>query len=144
MQSGFGEEMSKNRSSQSEVASAPQRAVLIRRLRSEHTLTRRRSRDCAAAGGMSARASAQTSIVRTGERPNAFCLLVKEFACRAKLTDVGKRQILSFHVAGDIPDVQSLFLRTGRRTIKVSLHNASDFAIGDKITRSCSPSIYNT
>ena len=33
------------------------------------------------------------------------------FACRYSLTDEGKRQILSFHISGDIPDLQSLHLR---------------------------------
>ena len=53
---------------------------------------------------------AQSAIVREGERPTQSCLLIEGFACRSKTTDVGKRQILSIHIAGDIPDLQSLHL----------------------------------
>jgi CRP-like cAMP-binding protein len=49
-------------------------------------------------------------LVRDGDRPSECCLIVEGFACRYKLTEEGKRQILSFHMAGDIPDLQSLFL----------------------------------
>src|SRR5256714_9708 len=54
---------------------------------------------------------AQAAIVREGERPNQCCLLVDGFACRSKVTDLGKRQILSIHIPGDIPDLQTLHLR---------------------------------
>jgi len=37
-------------------------------------------------------------------------LLIEGFACRSKTTDAGKRQILSIHIPGDIPDLQSLHL----------------------------------
>jgi len=53
-----------------------------------------------------------TAIVRTGDRPKTCCLVMKGFACRSKVSHAGKRQILSFHVPGDIPDLQSLFLKT--------------------------------
>jgi len=52
----------------------------------------------------------QAVIVREGEKPTQCCLLVEGFACRSKTTDVGKRQILSVHIPGDIPDLQSLQL----------------------------------
>lgn len=51
-----------------------------------------------------------TAIVREGERPTQCCLLVDGFACRSKTTDAGKRQILSVHIPGDVPDLQSLHL----------------------------------
>jgi CRP-like cAMP-binding protein len=53
---------------------------------------------------------AHTAIVREGERPTQSCLLIDGFACRSKTTDAGKRQILSIHIPGDIPDLQSLHL----------------------------------
>jgi len=55
-------------------------------------------------------AGPRSSIVREGERPVQCCLLVEGFACRSKTTDAGKRQILSIHIAGEIPDLQSLHL----------------------------------
>ena len=54
--------------------------------------------------------AAATVIVHEGERPSRCCLVVDGFLFRAKTTEDGKRQILSFHVPGDIPDLQSLHL----------------------------------
>ena len=54
---------------------------------------------------------AQAAIVREGERPSQCCLLIDGFACRSKVTDAGKRQILSIHIPGDVPDLQSVHLR---------------------------------
>src|SRR5688500_5137854 len=50
-------------------------------------------------------------IVREGDRPAECCLVVEGFTCRYKFTDEGKRQIFSFHIPGDIPDLQSLHLK---------------------------------
>ena len=49
-------------------------------------------------------------IVHDGERPQDCCIVIEGFAFRSKMTRAGKRQILSVHVPGDIPDLQSLFL----------------------------------
>jgi len=53
---------------------------------------------------------ADTDIVRQGDRPAECCLMLDGFACRYQTTDEGRRQILSFHIPGDIPDLQSLYL----------------------------------
>ena len=50
------------------------------------------------------------TVIQDGERPNQCCLVVEGFAVRSKLTSGGRRQILSVHIAGDIPDLQSLHL----------------------------------
>src|SRR3954465_8135283 len=47
-------------------------------------------------------------LVREGDRPHECCLILDGFAYRYKLTETGKRQIFSFHIPGDIPDLQSL------------------------------------
>src|SRR4051794_24485258 len=49
-------------------------------------------------------------LVREGDRPSECCLILDGFAYRYKLTETGKRQIFSFHIPGDIPDLQSLHL----------------------------------
>ena len=49
-------------------------------------------------------------IVSTGDRPSSCCLIADGFVLRAKSTTGGKRQILSIHQPGDIPDLQSLYL----------------------------------
>src|SRR4051812_46473541 len=49
-------------------------------------------------------------IVRDQDRPSQCCLIIEGFACRYKILPRGKRQIYSFHIPGDIPDLQSLHL----------------------------------
>jgi CRP-like cAMP-binding protein len=51
-------------------------------------------------------------IVRDGDKPSQCCLLLSGWACRYRIVSEGKRQIFSFHVAGDIPDLQSLHIHT--------------------------------
>jgi CRP-like cAMP-binding protein len=55
---------------------------------------------------------ADQDIVREGDRPSRSCLLIEGFACRYNMTHDGKRQILFFHVPGEIPDLQSLHIHT--------------------------------
>lgn len=52
------------------------------------------------------------TVISDGERPNQCCLVVEGFAVRSKTTSTGRRQILSVHIPGDIPDLQSLHLHT--------------------------------
>jgi CRP-like cAMP-binding protein len=49
-------------------------------------------------------------IVRVGDRPSRCCLILSGFAATIKMTVDGKRQIVSFNIAGDVPDLQSLHL----------------------------------
>jgi CRP-like cAMP-binding protein len=54
--------------------------------------------------------AADQDVVCEDDTPSECCLIVEGFACRYNITDEGKRQIHSFHIAGDIPDLQSLHL----------------------------------
>jgi CRP-like cAMP-binding protein len=56
--------------------------------------------------------SPRQDIARDGDRPTQCGLIVEGWACRYKLLSQGKRQILSFHIPGDIPDLQSLHIHT--------------------------------
>jgi CRP-like cAMP-binding protein len=47
-----------------------------------------------------------------GEQPSVVCLMVEGIACRYKISADGKRQIMSFHLPGDVPDLHSLFVNT--------------------------------
>lgn len=49
-------------------------------------------------------------IVREGDRPTRSCLVIEGFVCASKTTGDGDRQIASFYIPGDIPDLQSLHL----------------------------------
>lgn len=51
---------------------------------------------------------ARTAIVTEGQTISECCLLTEGFACRHKLSRDGGRQIVSFHMPGDILDIQHL------------------------------------
>jgi CRP-like cAMP-binding protein len=53
---------------------------------------------------------ADQNIVREGDRPSRCCLVLEGVACTTKFTGDGNRQIMNFHISGDIPDLQSLHL----------------------------------
>ena len=50
------------------------------------------------------------TILRDGGRTNECCLIVDGFCVRSKTIADGKRQILSIHLPGDFPDLQTLHL----------------------------------
>jgi CRP-like cAMP-binding protein len=50
---------------------------------------------------------ADQDIVREGDRPTSSCMILQGYAAMYKVTPTGKRQIVAFHLAGDIPDLQS-------------------------------------
>lgn len=51
-----------------------------------------------------------SDIVRQGDSPQHACLIAEGVVCRYRIISQGRRQILSIHVPGDLPDLQSLFL----------------------------------
>jgi CRP-like cAMP-binding protein len=55
---------------------------------------------------------ADQDIVREGDRPSRCCALLEGLTSTYKVTQEGKRQINAFQIAGDIPDLLSLHLRT--------------------------------
>ncbi len=54
---------------------------------------------------------ADQDIVREGDRPSRSFTILCGFTCTYKVTGDGKRQIVAFGIAGDIPDLQSLHLK---------------------------------
>jgi len=71
---------------------------------------------------------AHQDIVRVGERPSVVCLMLEGMTCRYKVSADGKRQIMSFHIRGDIPDLQSLFIDTMDHSL-AALVNSTVLAI---------------
>ena len=71
-------------------------------------------------------------IVREGERVHACCILMTGFTFRYRTVLDGRRQIIAFHVPGDIPDLHSLhinvmdhsFAATDRSTVAFVSHDA--------------------
>ena len=55
-------------------------------------------------------ARAGTHLIREGARVSECCLLASGYAARSKLTREGRRQIVSFHIPGDVLDLQHLLL----------------------------------
>jgi CRP-like cAMP-binding protein len=53
---------------------------------------------------------ADKDVVREGDTATQCCLVLEGWAFRYKILGKGKRQIFSFHMAGDIPDLQSLHI----------------------------------
>jgi CRP-like cAMP-binding protein len=60
---------------------------------------------------------ADQDIVREGDAPTRSCLILSGFACTYKMTAQGKRQIVSFNLPGDVPDLQSLHLKVPDNSI---------------------------
>jgi CRP-like cAMP-binding protein len=86
--------------------------MLVKKLESETRLTHQ-EREAVLNLPVSIRhMRADQDIVRDKDHPSQSCLLIEGWLCRYKVLETGQRQILSFHVAGEIPDLQSLFLRT--------------------------------
>jgi CRP-like cAMP-binding protein len=59
-----------------------------------------------------------TRLVTEGSEPRDCCVLVKGYACRFKVNEDGERQIVSFHVAGDILDLQHLHLTVADHSVE--------------------------
>ena len=53
---------------------------------------------------------AERAVVSDGQRATECCLIIRGFCVRSKTTSEGKRQILSIHIPGEIPDLMSLHL----------------------------------
>lgn len=53
---------------------------------------------------------ADEDFIRQGERPDVAAVVVSGMVARYHLLSNGRRQYLSFHIAGDMPDAQGLFI----------------------------------
>ncbi|RYG99756.1 MAG: Crp/Fnr family transcriptional regulator [Alphaproteobacteria bacterium] len=61
----------------------------------------------------------QKWIIREGGAITECCILLQGFACRQKLTNNGGRQIVSFHMPGDILDVQHLWFAVADHNVEM-------------------------
>jgi len=52
------------------------------------------------------------NLVSVGDTPHFSALVISGMLCRYDVVESGTRQIMSFHLPGDIPDLQSVFLST--------------------------------
>lgn len=98
----------------SDSISAPQRErvldLLVTKVEEHGTLV---PRDVASLRGLEPRIrqlQAGDDVVRQGEIPTASVMIISGMVARHHTLPGGDRQYLSFHIAGDMPDLQSLFL----------------------------------
>jgi CRP-like cAMP-binding protein len=81
---------------------------LVRKLESVVTLTSEERAALHALPMAVRELDAGQDIAREGDRPSQSCLVLDGMAFRYKVLGDGRRQIFSFHIAGDVPDLQSL------------------------------------
>jgi CRP-like cAMP-binding protein len=87
-------------------------APLIRKLETELVLTPEEREAVSALPVRPASLRADQDVVREGDKPTRSFVLLSGYACSYKVTGDGRRQVLSLHVPGEMPDLQSLHLRT--------------------------------
>jgi CRP-like cAMP-binding protein len=92
--------------------SRPFHSMFLRKLESVSALTGDERRAILGLPFIPREFAADQDIVTIGDRPGECCVVIEGWACRYKVTPSGGRQIMSFHIAGDMPDLQSLFLKT--------------------------------
>ncbi|MBR0962628.1 Crp/Fnr family transcriptional regulator [Bradyrhizobium diazoefficiens] len=97
-------------SERARVPSDTIRAALVRRLESSSGLSEEDVAEIQALPIAVKHYPAETPVVHDGERASECCLIIEGFCARSKTIASGKRQILSLHIPGEIPDLMSLFL----------------------------------
>jgi len=88
----------------------PSSSMLVRKLESLGALDAGLRADIEALPVQVADLKTNQSLIREGDRPTRSCILLEGLVCWFKVSGEGKRQILAFHVPGDMPDLQSLHL----------------------------------
>jgi CRP-like cAMP-binding protein len=84
--------------------------LLVRTLGRHSTLSIRDERELRKLHPRVTRVDRGADIVRQGEHPTVAVMVISGMLARYHTTAAGDRQYLSLHIAGDFPDLQSLFL----------------------------------
>jgi CRP-like cAMP-binding protein len=84
---------------------------VIRKIEQFASLSDEEARALERAIGPARDIGADQDIVRDGDRPSGCSAILEGFACRYKLLEDGRRQIMSFHIPGDIVDLHSFLLQ---------------------------------
>jgi CRP-like cAMP-binding protein len=101
-------------------------AILIRRLESIFTLTDDERQALLDLPMQVAVIKGDQDLVREGDRPSRSFTILSGFTSTYKVTGEGKRQIVAFGIPGDIPDLQSLRLKT----LDISIATISPCRVG--------------
>jgi CRP-like cAMP-binding protein len=113
----------------------PHTAALIRKLEGIAPLAREEAAALLCLPMRLRDAPAHQDIIAEGDTPSACCMIVEGFACRYNLTAQGRRQILSFHISGDVPDLQSLHLRVMNHSLGTLIPSKLAFIQHDDLRR---------
>lgn len=89
-----------------------QTAPFLRRLQAIATPSDEEREVLASLSGPTRQLRPNEDIASIGEQPLVVCIMLEGIACRYKISADGKRQIMSFHLPGDIPDLNTLFVHT--------------------------------
>ena len=88
----------------------PNSSPLVRKLESVITLSEEEKHALLTLPMHLASLRADQDIVREGDRPSRSFVLLEGFCTTYSFVGDGKRQIMAFHIPGDMPDLQSLHL----------------------------------
>jgi CRP-like cAMP-binding protein len=91
------------------VAEAHRR--LIRKLREHSRLAQEDLAEINALSHTLRELAPDEDLIRQGDDPDVSALVLSGMVARYHLLDDGRRQYLSFHMAGDMPDAQALFVQ---------------------------------
>src|SRR5579875_1331203 len=109
---------------------------LFRKLASIHDLTTEEERAIMELPVQVRTIGADQDLVREGDRPSRSCLILAGFACRYKLVGAdGRRQIMGFYVAGDLPDLMSVHLRVMDNSLATLVASTVGFIEHDDLRR---------
>jgi CRP-like cAMP-binding protein len=84
--------------------------TLIRKLKEHSRLTSEDVAAINAIGHTVRKLESNEDLIRQGDDPDASAVVLSGFVARYHLLQDGGRQYLSFHMAGDMPDSQALFI----------------------------------
>jgi len=95
---------------QGEALLAESHEILIRKLREHSRLSRDDLTEIYALSYTTRALGANEDLIRQGDDPSVSALVITGMVARYHLLPNGRRQYLSFHMAGDMPDSQALFI----------------------------------
>lgn len=80
---------------------------------------------------------ADIDIVSEGDRVTQCCILIDGFTHRYRHTFEGKRQIIAFHVPGDIPDLHSLHINVMDHSFAATTRSRIGFVSHEAVWSLC-------
>jgi CRP-like cAMP-binding protein len=89
---------------------APAHDIIVRKLKEHSRLRPADEAGLRSLGIRTRRLAADEDLIREGDDPEVSALVLQGVVARYHALADGKRQYLSFHLAGDMPDAQTLFL----------------------------------